>query len=165
MLGTKHGIHNKGPMRKRTLLSQQLMRGGLVLLMVGMVLMGSFAVAAPSTLRVTIGTFAQYASPTFVHIGTGTPIFWDNPTADLHSIIHDGCKTGERCAFDSSPLGPNGTFTVRAICCQALIPTIVRLIPSCEASSWWLSLVAPVKPNSFMSLMKQASGRYCLLLN
>jgi len=114
MLGAKDGIHKRGPMRKRTLLSQQLIRGGLVLLMVGIFLMGSFAVASPSTsLRITIGTFTPYYSPTLVHIGTGTPISWDNPTADLHSITHDGCKTGERCAFDSWPLGPNGTFTVR----------------------------------------------------
>jgi plastocyanin len=113
MLGTKDGIHNKGPIQKRTLLSQQLIRGGLVLLMVGIFLMSSFAIGAPSALRITIGTFAPYYSPTFVHIGKGTPISWDNPTADLHSITHDECKTGERCAFDSGPLGPNGTFTVR----------------------------------------------------
>ena len=104
--------HNKGTMREQTLLAQHMIRGGLVLLMVGMFLMGSFAVAAPSALRIVIGTFAPYYSPTLVHIGTGTPISWDNPTADLHSITHDGCKTGERCAFDSGPLGPNGTFTV-----------------------------------------------------
>jgi len=108
----KNGIHNKGALRVQTLLSQQLIRGGLVLLMVGIFLMGSFAVAAPSALRITIGTFAPYYSPTRVHIGTGTPISWYNPTADLHSITHDGCKTGEQCAFDSGPLGPNGTFMV-----------------------------------------------------
>jgi plastocyanin len=113
MLGTKHGTHNnKRRMREQTALSQQLIRGGFFLLMVGMFLMGSFSVAAPSGLRITIGTFAPYYSPTFVHIGTGTPISWDNPTADLHSITHDGCKTSERCAFDSGPLGPNGTFSV-----------------------------------------------------
>ena len=104
--------HNKGTMREQTLLARQLIRGGFVLLTVGMFLMSSFALAAPSTLRIVIGTFAPYYSPTLVHIGTGTPISWDNPTADLHSITHDGCKTGERCAFDSGPLGPNGTFTV-----------------------------------------------------
>jgi len=111
---TKHGIHkhNKGARREQALLAWQLIRGGFVLLMVGMFLMGSFAVAAPSTLRITIGTFAPYYSPTLVHIGTGTSISWVNPTADLHSITHDGCKTGEGCAFDSGPLGPNGTFTV-----------------------------------------------------
>jgi plastocyanin len=112
MSATKHGNPNKGPRREQTLLSQQLKRGGLVFLMVGMFLMGSFVVAAPSTLHITIGTFAPYYSPTLVHIGTGIPISWNNPTANLHSITHDGCITGERCAFDSGPLGPNGTFTV-----------------------------------------------------
>ncbi len=115
MLGRMYGIYNKGPMRKRTFLSQKLIRGGLVFLMVGMFLMSSFAMAAPSTLRIIIGTFAPYYSPTTVHIGTGIPISWDNPTADLHSITHDGCMTGEGCAFDSGPLGPNGTFTVRQL--------------------------------------------------
>ena len=109
---TKHHISNKGLRREQTLLSQQLKRGGVVLLMVAIFLMGSFAVAAPSALHITIGTFAPYYSPTLVHIGTGTPISWNNPTANLHSITHDGCKTGDRCAFDSGPLGPNGTFTV-----------------------------------------------------
>jgi len=102
-------------MREQTALSQQLIKGGFVLLMVGMFLMASISVSAPSTLRITIGTFAPYYSPTLVHIGTETPISWDNPTADLHSITHDGCKTGEPCAFDSGPLGPNGTFTVRPL--------------------------------------------------
>ena len=107
---TKHGNPNMGLRREQTPLSQQLKRGRLVFLMVCMFLMGSFAVAAPSTLHITIGTFAPYYSPTLVHIGTGTPISWDKP--NLHSITHDGCKTGEQCAFDSGPLGSNGTFTV-----------------------------------------------------
>ena len=109
---TKHSKSNKGPRREQTPLSQQMKRGGFVLLMVAIFLMGSFAVAAPSALHITIGTFAPYYSPTLVHIGTGTTISWNNPTANLHSITHDGCKTGDRCAFDSGPLGPNGTFTV-----------------------------------------------------
>ncbi|MBA3614051.1 MAG: hypothetical protein H0W49_14315 [Nitrospirales bacterium] len=71
--------------------------------------------AAPSSFRITLGTFSPYYSPKFVPIGTGTPISWDNPTADLHSITHDGCETGARCAFDSGPLGPNGTFTLRQL--------------------------------------------------
>ena len=112
MLMTKHSISNKGTRREQTLLSQQLKKGGVVLLMVAIFLMSSFAVAAPSALHITIGTFAPYYSPTLVHIGTGTPISWNNPTTNLHSITHDGCKTGDRCAFDSGPLGPNGTFTV-----------------------------------------------------
>ena len=66
---TKYEIHNKGTMREQTPLSSQLIRGEFVLLMVGMFLMASLAVAAPSPLRITIGTFAPYYSPTLVHIG------------------------------------------------------------------------------------------------
>ena len=99
-------------MRKQSFLCEPLKIGGLVLLMVGMFLMVSFANAAPSTLRITISTFSPYYSPKLVQIGTDTPISWENPTATLHSITHDGCKTGERCAFDSGAIGPNRTFTV-----------------------------------------------------
>ena len=90
-------------------------RGILGLLLSSLLVIGSLAMAAPSTLRITIGTFAPYYSPTFVHIDTGTPISWDNPTGALHSITHDECKNGARCAFDSGPLGPNGTFTVHQL--------------------------------------------------
>ena len=88
-------------------------KGKILALMVGGILvLGSLALAAPSTLRITIGTFAPYYSPTMVNIKTGTPILWDNPTGALHSITHDECKNGAWCAFDSGPLGPNGTFTI-----------------------------------------------------
>lgn len=80
-----------------------------------LLVIGSLAMAAPSTTRITIGTFAPYYSPTLVHIGTDTPISWDNSTGALHSITHDGCKNGTQCAFDSGPLGPNGTFTVHEL--------------------------------------------------
>jgi len=90
-------------------------RGILGILLCGLLVVGSWAVAAPSTLRITIGTFAPYYSPTFVHINTGTSISWDNPTGALHSITHDECMNGARCAFDSGPLGPNSTFTVHQL--------------------------------------------------
>ena len=112
MLVTQNKIYNRKTMKKRSVGYERLKRGGIALLIVGGIFLGSLAVAAPSALRITLGTFAPYYSPKFVHIGTGTSVFWENPTADLHSITHDGCKTGEGCAFDSGPLGPNGTFTV-----------------------------------------------------
>ena len=85
----------------------------LMLILSGLLLVVSLATAGPSSLRITVGTFFPYYSPAFVHIEQGTSVSWENPTADLHSITHDGCKRSERCAFDSGPLGPNGTFTVR----------------------------------------------------
>ena len=113
MLVTQNGIHNKNTMPNRYFGNGALRRGGLGLLVISLFVISPFAIAVPSTLRITLGTFSPYYSPKFVHIGTGTSVFWENPTADLHSITHDGCKTGEQCAFDSGPLGPNGTFTVR----------------------------------------------------
>jgi hypothetical protein len=113
MLVTQNGIHDKRTMKKRCFGYELLKRGGFVLLLVSLFLIGPFAIAAPSTLRIILGTFSPYYSPKIVHIGTGTSVSWENPTSDLHTITHDGCKAGERCAFDSGPLGPNGTFTVR----------------------------------------------------
>jgi plastocyanin len=118
MLVTQNRFHNRRAMQKRCFGYEPLKRGGLVLLMVSLFLIAPFGIAAlsavSSTFRITLGTFSPYYSPKFVHIGTNTPISWENPTADLHSITHDECKTaGERCVFDSGPLGPNGTFTVR----------------------------------------------------
>ena len=85
---------------------------GFLLLALFLLGLGSLGVAAPTPLRITLGTFSPYYSPELVYVGSGTPISWENPTANLHSITHDGCKSGERCAFDSGPIGPNGTFTV-----------------------------------------------------
>ena len=110
-------IHNKKMIQKQPRGYESLKRGRFVLLIVCLFLIAPVAMAAnsvtPSSLRIILGTFSPYYSPKFVHIRTGTPISWENPTADLHSITHDGCKTGERCAFDSGPLGPNRTFTLR----------------------------------------------------
>jgi plastocyanin len=112
MFMTQHGIHNKRTMPQRCVGYESLKRGGLALLIISLFVISPFAIAAPSTLRITLGTFAPYYSPEMVHIGTGTSVSWENPTSDLHTITHDGCKSNDRCAFDSGPLGPNRTFTV-----------------------------------------------------
>ncbi len=112
MLVTKNEIKPKQMMRKWDLAYEHLKIPGLVLMMVSTLLLGSFASAAPRTLRITISTFPPHFSPELVHIGTGTPISWENRTSTLHSITHDGCTTGQRCAFDSGPIGPNQTFRI-----------------------------------------------------
>lgn len=114
---TQNEIQIKRMIQKQSRGCESPKRGRFALLIICLFLIAPFAMAGnsvnPSSLRITLGTFSPYYSPKFVHIRTGTPISWENPTADLHSITHDGCKNGERCAFDSGPLGPNGTFTVR----------------------------------------------------
>jgi len=112
MFVTPNGIHNRKSIQERYV-GYETLRRGLAFLLISLFVISPFAIAAPSAFRITVGTFFPYYSPEFVHIGTGTPISWENPTSDLHSITHDGCKTGEGCAFDSGPLGPNGTYTVR----------------------------------------------------
>ena len=92
---------------------EPLKRGGITLLMIAIVAIGSLATAAPSALWISISTFSPYYSPELAQIGTGTPISWKNVTGTLHSITHDGCATGEHCAFDSGPIGPSRTFTVQ----------------------------------------------------
>ena len=106
---------NKKASWKKTCISVSRQRKILPLLVGCLLALGSLALAAPSTLRITIGTFAPYYSPTMVNIKTGTPILWDNPTGALHSITHDECKNGAWCAFDSGPLGPNATFTINQL--------------------------------------------------
>lgn len=115
MLATEKGMNNKRITRitsKQCVRYSNLNRGVFVLLLASILLINPFVLGASSTFRITLGTFAPYYSPNLVHIKTGTPISWKNPTADLHTITHDGCQSGERCAFDSGPLGPNGTFKV-----------------------------------------------------
>ncbi len=89
-----------------------LFRSGFVILMTGMCLMVPLALASPSPLTITIGTFFPYYSPQSVEIGVGTSITWENPTADLHTITHDACRTYGPCAFDSGAIGPRRTFTL-----------------------------------------------------
>ena len=102
-------------MQKRIRAYAPMKRRVLGFLLGSLLVVGSLAMAAPSTRHITLVTFSPYYSPTLVHIGTGTPISWDNPTGMLHSITPDGCKNGNQCAFDSGPLGPNGSFTLHQL--------------------------------------------------
>ncbi len=107
-----NNLRNKFSTQKIFMKSVPLQRKILRLFLTSLVVMTSLAIAAPSTARITIRTFAPYYSPTLIRISTSTSISWDNPTGALHSITHDECQRGADCAFDSGPLGPNSTFTI-----------------------------------------------------
>ena len=111
----KHSFNNWLPIQRRLLKSLPLKNGLPGFLLIGLFVFGSLVMAAPSTLRITIGTFAPYYSPTFVQINSNTSISWENPTSALHSITHDDCRNGARCAFDSGPLGPHSNFTIHQL--------------------------------------------------
>ncbi len=87
----------------------------IVLLTVCLMYVGSLSAAVPPSQRIIMGTFSPYYSPKLAQVPTGIAISWDNPTAAVHSIKHDECESGERCAFDSGPIGPNGSFTVKEL--------------------------------------------------
>ncbi len=115
MLATKNSMDKRMQPQQKKIESMPVQGGVLGFVLVTLLIIGSLAVAAPSPLHITVGTFAPYYSPTFVRVGPNTPISWNNPTGALHSITHDGCKNGARCAFDSGPLGPNRTFTLHQL--------------------------------------------------
>jgi plastocyanin len=115
MLATKNSMDKRVQPQQKKIESMPVQGGVLGFVLVTLLIIGSLAVAAPSPLHITVGTFAPYYSPTFVRVGPNTPISWNNPTGALHSITHDGCKNGARCAFDSGPLGPNRTFTLHQL--------------------------------------------------
>jgi plastocyanin len=113
MKAKDEAMHNNPSNRESNHAPPWMKKGVWVLLLMSSFALSSLAMAAPSTLRIILGTFAPYYSPQLVHIASSTPVSWENPTYDLHTITHDGCKTGGGCAFDSGPLGHNGTFTLR----------------------------------------------------
>ena len=89
--------------------TRQWFKGSVVL---GLILLSTIVLAAPSTLRIQIDGFSPYYSPKSVAVSVGTPVLWENPTGSHHTITHDGCKSGESCAFDSGIIAPNGKFGV-----------------------------------------------------
>ena len=55
---------------------------------------------------------APYYQPQEAVATTGMPIRWLNATASHHSVRHDGCLTGETCAFESLALSPDSSFVI-----------------------------------------------------
>lgn len=80
------------------------------LIAVGILLITSVGLAAPSVLHIQIEGFSPYYFPKTAEVSVGTPVFWENPTSSHHTITHDGCKTGGFCVFDSGSIAPNGKF-------------------------------------------------------
>ncbi len=68
--------------------------------------------AAPPPFQITLENAFPYYQPVSAQVASGTVIRWQNPTATHHTITHDGCNTGRRCAFNSGAVPPNGTYSV-----------------------------------------------------
>lgn len=74
------------------------------------------ATSATSTTSVSADiTFegtAPYYQPQLAVVEAGTPIRWINTTASPHTVRHDGCLTGEVCAFESIAVPPDSSFLI-----------------------------------------------------
>jgi len=97
---------------KAFILAKNWKRWALAVVLFGFLLSTSLAVVAQSAFRIQIDGLSPYYSPNWAQVSVGTVIWWENPTATLHTITHDGCKNGGFCAFDSGGIAPNGKFSV-----------------------------------------------------
>lgn len=71
--------------------------------------------ATPPQFLITIENGAPYFLPVAATVATGTSIRWDNPTATHHTITHDGCVSGDSCAFDSGNMAPNESYALPSL--------------------------------------------------
>jgi len=68
------------------------------------------AAASVAPFAIILDSWSPYYQPAIAIVAAGTPIEWMNPTASPHTIRHDGCVTGEECAFDSGPVAPDQVY-------------------------------------------------------
>lgn len=72
--------------------------------------------AIPPTAQVLMDSGSPYYVPAAVTVTAGAAIRWDNPTPTHHTVTHDGClDENSRCAFDSGPVEPGGTYTIPSL--------------------------------------------------
>jgi len=82
----------------------------------GIVLLQSPLAAVESQVyHIAMEGLAPYYTPEVATVLAGYPIQWDNRTATDHSATHDGCLTGETCAFDSGSVSPGHSFAVLSL--------------------------------------------------
>ncbi|GJL63647.1 MAG: hypothetical protein NPIRA04_23010 [Nitrospirales bacterium] len=81
-----------------------------------MILLPTHLVAIESPVNhIAMKGFAPYYTPEFATVLAGYPIQWDNRTATAHTVTHDGCLTGESCAFDSGAISPENSFNLLSL--------------------------------------------------
>lgn len=79
----------------------------------GIVLLGeALATEGSGTYHITMEGAAPYYTPVVATVPAGYQIQWNNKTATTHSVTHDGCLTGEACAFDSGAVASGNSFSL-----------------------------------------------------
>ncbi len=79
---------------------------GLVILTTALPVFGS------GTYHITMEQPAPYYTPIVATVPAGSRIQWNNETATAHTVTHDGCLTGQACAFDSGSVAPGNSFSL-----------------------------------------------------
>ncbi|MCZ6801892.1 MAG: hypothetical protein O7F12_15530 [Nitrospirae bacterium] len=65
--------------------------------------------------RIAMDFEAPFYSPPTAQLNSGQPVQWYNRSGTPHTITHDGCERGRRCAFESGAILPRGQFSVPSL--------------------------------------------------
>lgn len=81
---------------------------------VGLIVLLSTALPADGsgTYHITMEQSAPYYTPVVATVPAGYNIQWNNKTATVHTVTHDGCLTGNACVFDSGSVAPGNSFSL-----------------------------------------------------
>ena len=96
---------------KNRVLSKSLVGLGLILYL-GFVLT-PFGVAVLGQQQIVLLDREPFYSPPSISLQVGQAVKWQNQSMQPHTITHDGCSLGEKCAFHSGHLHPGEQFSVR----------------------------------------------------
>ncbi len=69
-------------------------------------------VGSADPVEILFETTSPYYQPGVAVVTPGTPVRWINGTASHHTVRHDGCVTGETCAFQSLAVPPDSNFLI-----------------------------------------------------
>ena len=69
--------------------------------------------AIPGQRQIALLDRDPFYSPPSISLQTGQTVRWQNQSMQPHTITHDGCSRGGKCAFDSGHLHPGEKFSVR----------------------------------------------------
>lgn len=68
-----------------------------------------------STVAITMSMHKPFYTPTHAFVKAHQSIQWINQSHELHTITHDGCRRGSRCAFESGPVPPGQSFSLTVL--------------------------------------------------
>ena len=83
-----------------------------LIICLGLILL-PFGFAVPGQRQIVLLDREPFYSPPSISLQTGQTVRWQNQSMQPHTITHDGCSRGGKCAFHSGHLHPGEQFSVR----------------------------------------------------